>query len=61
MALKDYLSWESLKPIVRAFYDNTVYPAAKKYVEKTENTYDDVALKFLDDLIDDLLEDKKAE
>lgn len=44
-----------IKQIVPIIYKSALYPAAKKYVESTSNTYDDLALKFLDDFVSELI------
>ena len=36
-------------------YQELIYPIALKYVKSTKNDYDDKALKFLDDLVKDVL------
>jgi hypothetical protein len=45
--------------LVKVLYVEGVYPLAKEYVESTENTYDDKALEFLDDLVKALLKKLK--
>jgi hypothetical protein len=44
-----------LKKVIKIVYSDAIYPLAKSYVESTSNTYDDKALAFLDDIIDELL------
>ena len=36
-------------------WDLLIYPTALEYVKKTSNTYDDTALKFLDELEKEIL------
>lgn len=43
------------KIIVKFVYYKLLRPLAKKYVESTENTWDDAALKFLDGLVEFIL------
>ena len=57
--MKQYFSTEFFKGLGRYFYDSVLYPFASEYVKKTENTYDDAALLFLNDLVKDFLGDKK--
>jgi hypothetical protein len=44
-----------LKKLIKVLYKDGVYPLAYDYVQSTENTYDDKALAFLDDLVTELL------
>ena len=55
--MKKYFTKAFFKGLAKYFYDNVLYKYAKAYVEKTDNTYDDAALLFLDDLIKDLLKE----
>ena len=55
MDLSKYLNMDIVKKVVREFYVSAIYPAAKEYVESTENEYDDKALEFLHDFIEDFL------
>ena len=36
--------------VLKVVYDSWAYPAAKKYVESTENDYDDKVLSFINDM-----------
>ena len=58
MDWKNLLTPKLLKSIGREIYNNTIYPAAKAYVDKTDNKWDDKMLEFLDGFIDDALEEK---
>ena len=40
------------KIILKKAYKKYVYPELLKYVQKTDNDYDDKALAFINDLID---------
>jgi hypothetical protein len=45
-----------VKGIVQLLYDEILYPAAKAFVSKTSNPYDDQALAFLDQFIKELMD-----
>jgi hypothetical protein len=45
-----------IKKLVQIVYTDVVLPVAKKYVESTQNTYDDRALEFLNDFITEFLD-----
>lgn len=44
-----------IKNTVKVLYKEILLPMAKDYVNSTENTWDDKALLFLDDLVNELL------
>lgn len=43
------------KKVIKIIYTDGLYPIAKAYVEKTDNTYDDKALEFLNEFVNDLI------
>jgi hypothetical protein len=45
-----------LKKVVKIVYLDALYPMAKKFVESTENPYDDQFLKALDAFVKGLIE-----
>lgn len=44
-----------LVPIIKVLYTEILYPLATELVIKTPNKYDDIALEFIDDLINMVL------
>jgi hypothetical protein len=59
--MKKYLSEEFFKGLGKYIYGELLKPMAEEYVAKTSNSYDDMALSFLDDFIEDFLESKSEE
>jgi len=53
--LKQYITTSFLKKLIAVAYDDMIYPMASAYVKKTENKYDDTALAFLHDFLQDFL------
>ena len=53
-----YLTELALKRIARVVFEEIVKPAAKEYVASTQNKYDDLAVEFLNDFVEDLLAEK---
>lgn len=48
--------WKLLvKKLINVLYTDGIYPLADAYVKSTTNTWDDKALLFLDEFINDLL------
>jgi len=60
MDLKKLFTPELIRNLGRTLYDGIIYPLAKAYVEKTESSWDDRMLLFLDGFVDDLLKEKQA-
>lgn len=54
-----YLTQVALKRIGRVVFDEVVKPMAQDYVAKTDNKYDNLALEFLSDFVDDLLAEEQ--
>jgi len=44
-----------ISKLIKLLYKKYLYPELLKYVQSTDNEYDDVALAFVDDVIDLLL------
>jgi len=57
MNWKEILTEKVVKKIARVVYDEVIFKMAEAYVQKTDNTWDDQVLKFLDDFVDDMLAD----
>lgn len=55
--MKKYLTEKFWKGLGMYFYKEVLYKYAQEYVQKTENSYDDAALLFLDDMVQDFLSD----
>jgi hypothetical protein len=58
--MKKFLTEAFYKGLARYVYDELIYKYADEYVKKTDNSYDDSALLFLDGLIDDFLKEDDA-
>jgi len=56
--MKEYISEKFWRGLAEYFYTEVIYPAAKKYVEKTDNSYDDSVLALVDGFVRDFLKDK---
>lgn len=52
--MKNLISEAFLKKLGVLVYEEILYKLAEEYVKKTDNPYDDQALKFLSDLLGDL-------
>lgn len=55
--LKQYFSKAFVKNLIKLVYHDVIEPAARDYVKKSDNKYDDAAIEFLDNFIEDLLKD----
>jgi hypothetical protein len=52
--MKQILTESFLKKLGVLVYEEILYKLAEEYVKKTDNIYDDAALKFLSDMLVDL-------